>query len=144
MSNKELNFGQNMMIIKSSFGPRRSFKMIPVNETCPYIECLFDPESRILAIISKNLKQSYHMLPKLDENGDPVKSKMPRPGGKVTREERRLIETYSEYYILDVEEVEKFIKAFAFNAEHFNYKEFLEEPKAEIIGAEKPSLITKI
>ena len=37
----------------------------------PYTEAMFDPASGILAVISKVMKQSYHMVPKLDDDGQP-------------------------------------------------------------------------
>ena len=74
---------KTMMLIKSAFGSMKSFKLLPISNDCPYVECLFSPSERILVVISKFMKSSYHMVPKLDDNGDqvPVKGK-PRTDGK--------------------------------------------------------------
>ena len=95
----ELKVDKSMMLITSNWGPYKSFKAIPVTDACPYMEAIFDPSSKILAVISKHSKQSYHMLPKLDDNGDPMKLKISkRENGKDYREERRLIERIKIYF----------------------------------------------
>ena len=69
--------GKNMMIVTSSFRNVKSFTLIPATSDCPYVEAMYDPSSGILAVISKVMKQSYHMIPKLDDNGEPVRLKTP-------------------------------------------------------------------
>ena len=61
--------GQNMMLVNSTFRNAKSFTLIPVSMDSPYTEAMFDPASGILAVISKVMKQSYHMVPKLDDDG---------------------------------------------------------------------------
>ena len=107
---------KSMMLIKSSFGPMKSFKLIPISLNCPFVEALFSPSEKIMVIISRTSKNSYHMVPKLDDNGDqiPVKGK-PRPDGKKPiKEERRLVDTFSEHYVVTEEETGlQFIGKFA-------------------------------
>ena len=55
---------KSMMLVKSSFGPMKSFKLMPVSNDCPFVECLFSPSEKIMVIISKVKKQSYHMVAK--------------------------------------------------------------------------------
>ena len=86
---------KSMMLVKSAFGSMKSFKLIPITNDCPYVECLFSPEQKMMVIITKFMKQSYHMVQKLDDNGDPVPVKgKPRENGKQFREERRLVDTF--------------------------------------------------
>jgi hypothetical protein len=123
-----INVEKSMMLITSNWGPYKSFKAIPINEACPYMEAIFDPSSKILAVISKHSKQSYHMLPKLDDNGDPMKLKMSkRDNGKDFREERRLIETYAEYYVSERSEIETFLNGFCLNADSYDYAQYLDK-----------------
>ncbi|MFN9982343.1 MAG: hypothetical protein ACK53Y_20615, partial [bacterium] len=61
-----------MMLINSEWSGKPSFRAIPVSEASPYVECIFDPDTKVFVIISKLTKQSLHMLPKLDDNGDPM------------------------------------------------------------------------
>mgnify|MGYP001143203063 FL=1 len=91
----------------------------------PYTEAMFDPASGILAVISKVMKQSYHMVPKLDDDGQPQRLKNPNPQtGKTHKEERRLVDTFSEFYLSDRADIETFIHMFAINADNFSVEEF--------------------
>ena len=116
-----------MMLVNSSFRNAKSFTMIPVSLDSPYTEAMFDPASGILAVISKVMKQSYHMVPKLDDNGDPIRLKTPnQQTGKTVKEERRLVDTFSEFYLSDKKDIETFIHMFGVNAEDFDYNHFMQ------------------
>lgn len=133
------NLGQNMMLINSAFRNAKSFSLLPVSEDSPYVEAMFDPSSGILAVISKVTKSSFHMLPKLDDNGQPQKLKVPnQQTGKTVKEQRVTMDTFSEYYISDKEDIKTFIELFAINASSFDYKSFLE---VEVKETKKSSLI---
>jgi len=129
--------GQNMMLVNSSFRNAKSFTMIPVSNDSPYTEAMFDPTSGILAVISKVMKQSYHMVPKLDDDGQPMRLKTPnQQTGKTHKEERRLVDTFSEFYLSDKKDIEDFINIFAINASSYDYKQFfvdVEETKVSKI-----------
>ena len=115
--------GQCMMLVNSTFRNAKSFTLIPVSLDSPYVEAMFDPASGILAVISKVMKQSYHMVPRLDDNGDPMRLKVPnKQTGKTVKEERRLVDTFSEFYLQDKADIETFIHMFAVNADTFDYK----------------------
>tara|TARA_Y100001938_G_scaffold139565_1_gene206603 strand:- start:752 stop:1195 length:444 start_codon:yes stop_codon:yes gene_type:complete len=140
---------KSMMMIKSSFGPMKSFKLIPISLECPFVEALFSPNEKIMVVISRTSKNSYHMVPKLDDNGDqiPVKGK-PRPEGqKQIKEERRLVETFSEHYVVTEEEIRAIIDMFAINPKAFSIDEFFEIPegiKENIIAPGTPKIIEKV
>ena len=122
--------GQNMMLVNSSFRNAKSFTLIPVSNDSPYVEAMFDPTSGILAVISKVMKQSYHMVPKLDDEGQPMRLKKPNmQTGKTVKEERRLVDTFSEFYLSDRSDIETFIHMFAINADNFNVEEFFVDLK---------------
>lgn len=113
---KTTNFGGNMILTTSNWGPYKTFKLMPATQDCPYVEAIFDPGSKILAVISKNFKQSYHMVPKLDDNGDQITLKIgKRPNGKEYKEQRVMMDTHAEYYITDAEEIKAFVKTFGIN-----------------------------
>jgi len=119
-----------MMLVNSSFRNAKSFTLIPVSNDSPYVEAMFDPASSILAVISKVCKQSYHMVPKLDDEGQPQRLKKPNPQtGKTHKEERRLVDTFSEFYLSDKKDIDTFIHMFAVNAEEFDYNEFFVDVK---------------
>jgi hypothetical protein len=119
--------GQNMMLVNSAFRNVKSFTLIPVSLDSPYTEAMFDPASGILAVISKVMKKSYHMVPKLDDNGEPIRLKIPnKQTGKTVKEQRVQVDTFSEFYLTEKSDIETFIHMFAVNADTFNYKEFLD------------------
>tara|TARA_R100001163_G_scaffold64656_1_gene59425 strand:+ start:925 stop:1362 length:438 start_codon:yes stop_codon:yes gene_type:complete len=138
---------KSMMLVKSAFGPMKSFKLIPISLNCPFVECLFSPNEKIMVVITKTMKQSYHMIPKLDDNGDeiPVKGK-PRANKKTIKEERRLVDTYSEHYVVTEEEIRNIIDTFAVNPKAFDIDEFFDTPdvQSELITPEKAPLIEKV
>ena len=117
--------GQNMMLINSAFRNAKSFSLLPVSSDSPYVEAMFDPSSGILAVISKVQKTSFHMIPRLDDNGQPQRLKTPnQQTGKTVKEERRLVDTFSEFYLSDKLDIKDFINIFAINAASFDYESF--------------------
>lgn len=134
----------SMLLITSSWGAAKTFKMIPVNLDCPYNECIFDVQTKVLAIVSKESKESLHMLPKLNDQGDVQRLKIgKKDNGKDYAEERKLLETFYEYYIEDKAEIVDFINMFGVNASSFNFQQYidLEIPKE---GAPQSSIITSV
>ncbi len=127
---------KSMMLIKSAFGQRKSFKLIPITNDCPFVECLFSPEQRMMVVISKFMKQSYHMVPKLDDNGDEVLVKgKPRVNGKKNKEERRAMDTCAEHYVVTEEEIRDMINMFCVNPDSIDLTEFFMEAESDIVGA---------
>jgi len=119
---------KSMMLVTASWKNQKTFRMIPVTPECPYNEVIFDVDQRVLAVISKEKKQSLHMLTKLDDAGDPMMIKTRRrTEGKNYAEERKTLETYYEYYIENPEEIDTLIQRFAVNAESYDYKQYLDK-----------------
>jgi hypothetical protein len=118
--------GGNMLLVKSSWNDGETFRMLPVTEDCPYVECIFDPSTKVFVIISKVVKTTLHMLPKLDDNGDPAPLKTKRPNGRTVKEERKTIETFQEFYIEDKDAINALVDLFAINKDKFDYKKYLE------------------
>jgi len=115
-----------MLLITSSWGPAKTFKMMPIASDCPYNECIFDVQSKVLAIIGKVSKESFHMMPKLDDKGDIVRLKIgKKEDGKDYAEERKILSTFYEYYITDKEEIAGFVKHFATNSDSFDFMQYL-------------------
>jgi len=122
-----MSIGKNMMLVNSSFRGAKSFNLIPVSKDAPYIEAMFDPSSGILACIGVNNKQSFHMVPRLNDDGQPMRLKVPNKAtGKTVKEQRVSQQTYSEYYVAEKNDIENFINIFAINADTFDYKQFVD------------------
>lgn len=119
----------SMLLITSSWGSKKTFKMIPVSVQSPYNEVIFDADSKALAVIGKDSKESLHMLAKLNEWGDVVPMKIgKRNNGKDYAEERKTLRTFYEYYIEETSEIIDFIKKFAVNADTFDYLQYVNTP----------------
>jgi hypothetical protein len=116
-----------MMLVQATWNEQQTFRMIPIAESCPYVECIFDPSTKVFVIISKITKTTLHMLPRLDDNGDPAPLKTKRPNGRMVKEERKTIETFQEFYIEDTTAMEELIKLFAINAKKFDYSKFMQD-----------------
>ena len=106
---------KSMILVQSSWQDAQTFRMIPISESCPYVECIFDPGTKVFVIISKIKRTSLQMLPKLDEYGQPV------TGAKGRKEERNKLDVFQEFYIEDKTAVEGLIKIFAINANYANF-----------------------
>ena len=119
---------KSMMLITSAWGAKKTFKLIPIS---PDNEAIFDFDNKVLAVVSREKKDSLHMLAKLNEFGDPQTMKIgKRANGKDYAEERKTLETYYEYYVEKLDEIESLIKMFAINEDSFDYKQyFVEETK---------------
>lgn len=117
----------SMLLLSSNWGPTPSFSLIPVDVNCPYIECLYNPAEKVLAIIGKTKKDTFHMIPRLDDEGLPIKSKSSN-SKEPFKKQRIQQESYTEYYITNVDEIKDFIKMFAVNADTFDYSKVLDAP----------------
>lgn len=117
---------KTMLLITSTWGENKTFKLIPVSDECPFNEAIYDPTAKVLAIVGKTRKESFHMLPKLNEFGDIQTLKIGRrANGKDYAEERKTVETFYEYYIEDTKEIEEFLTEFATNASTYDYKKYM-------------------
>ena len=121
-----------MMLYNSGWGTETdfhpTFKMLPITQECPFNEILFDPQSKILAIVGKEKKQSFRMLQKLNDSGKPV-IKMDR-GVQVEVQERKIMENFYEYYLEEREDIEFFINKFAINSKEFNWMSYLDKKES--------------
>ena len=114
-----------MMLVQSSWQESQTFRMIPISESCPYVECIFDPSTKVFVIISKTTKHTLHMLPKLDEYGQVI------TGAKGTKQDRHKIEVFQEFYIESVEAIKELVEHFAINAKKFDYKSFMTDTEKQ-------------
>lgn len=146
------NSEANMLLITAPWGSSKSFKLIPVKDGL-FVEGIYDVEHKVLMMISKIKKDTFHMTAKLDDNGDrmaPI-GKKPRleridergqmVPGLPYREEREKLETFQEYYITEKAEIENFIKMVSVNHDTFNWKEYTDKSNL-IIEPEKKTLIS--
>jgi hypothetical protein len=120
--------------------------MIPCDLSSPYAECIFDVQSKILAVIGKDKKESLHMLPKLNDQGDVQYLKIgKRNNGKDYAEERKTIESFYEYYVEDIQEIKDFVSMFAVNADTFDIQKYIDlQVNTQPVPVEGGNLITTV
>ena len=110
---------KSMIIVQATWQENQTFRMVPISTDCPYVECIFDPATKVFVVISKIKRTSLQMLPKLDEYGLAV------TGSKGTKQDRNKIEIFQEFYIEDKTAVETLVEFFGINAKKFDYKKFM-------------------
>jgi len=111
----------NMMIYAAKWNDKQTFRMLPTTNDCPFNEAIFDPEQRVLAVISKDSKDKPLMMPRLNDRGDLIQAK--RASGETGWQEQRIImKSYYEYYIENFDDITEFVTLFAVNpkAQIFN------------------------
>jgi hypothetical protein len=123
----EKQISKSMMLVKSIWNEKPTFKMMPISDECPYIECIYDPDSSVFVVISKTKKTTLHMLPDLDSYGVRV------TGTKGAKQSRHKMEVFQEYYIDDVNDMKNIIDIFAKNSDSFDYSKYITEKKAKDI-----------
>jgi hypothetical protein len=106
---------QSMMIYSAKWNEKPSFRLMSISNDCPFNEAIFDPEQKVLAVISKDNKDKPMMMPRLNDRGDLIPTK--RADGKQGWQEQRvIIPAYYEYYLEDINDIVKFVQTFAINA----------------------------
>lgn len=122
--NKHIMFVKSVLIDEQSGQPTENFVGIPMTQDSPFVEVIFDPTKQILGIVSKNKKESFHWIPRVDQDGLPVATKNKALAASQTMQQQRVqLETYHEYYIRHKEAIVEFIDAHMIN--NFDYSAFL-------------------
>ena len=127
---------KTMLAVTSVWDGMPSFRLMPLTVACPYSEGIYDPKSKILVMMSSFRKETLNMVPSRDENGDPVKTKQPRPNGKTYKEKQILIDTFTEFYVQEKSEILEFVKMITVN-DTFDIQKFMVEPSNIIMPEEK-------
>lgn len=113
---------KSMMLVVQEHKGMPTFSMIRINENCPFVECIYVPDQKQLAVISTIQKDTFHMFPKLDDNGDVSISKTRKVENKNYKEERKAIKTFYEYTLSNENDIVSFIEKFAENSKTFLFK----------------------
>ena len=123
----------NMLLVDSYMGPYKTFALVPMNANCPWVEVIFEPTGGTLIALSKEKKQTYKMLPKLDDNGDAQELKLTkRASGQNYKEERRLLETFHEIVITGLDSTKEFVNSFAINADTYDFEKYMKPAENNI------------
>ena len=116
---------KSMLLTSTQWNEQETFKMIPISQDAPYVEVIYDKQSKVMVVISKQTKTALHMLPKLDDNGYPTQIKSGPHAGK-QKQERKQLEVFYEFYIDNQTDMQNIIEHLVVNSD-FNWKQYLEE-----------------
>lgn len=124
---------KNMIVYSTDWYGNQTFRMLPVVKECPFNEVIYDPTTKVLAIISKEFKEKPNMFPKLNDRGEVVIKKGTTSADAEPEyiQERKMMQTYYEYYLDKIDDIKDFINAFAINADHDSLKIIDEVTKAK-------------
>ena len=122
-----------MMLITSDWNNHKTFRMIPLSNDSVYIEGIYDVEAKTLALMSKQVAESYRMIPRLSVEGEIIPSKVKRTNGKDFKEERVVITSSIEYYITEAAEIEEIVKHMAVNESTFDFKKYMTSDASELV-----------
>jgi hypothetical protein len=134
---------KNMMLYTTATNGDKTFGMLPLNSDCPFNEAIYMPKLEALAILSTSNRDTFTMLERLDENGEPAMSVVKeRNGGskQIPKQQRMQVSSPWEYFIHEKDEIVDFIKTMGVNAETFDYFKFMttletvEQPKIILPG----------
>jgi len=101
-----------------------SFCGIPMDDKCPFVELMFDPETKTLGVITKHKKPMFQLVPKIDNLGQAKRNTGRNSDQLPYHQERHIMDTYHEQYIRTPEEIDAFLKMYAIN-DDFNWNQFL-------------------
>jgi len=142
MSDSKKTTYSNMLLVSRPWGGAGSFGLIPSTSDCPYVECIYDPENKALAVIGISKKEKFQMVPRLDDAGRGIVNKS---GGQEhpMKMQRITQESFSEYYIVDKKEIKSFIEMFAVNAKDINYEKILNAKSMEKADTKSKIILDK-
>lgn len=136
-----MTFGKNMRLITTYWGQDKTFKLMPVNKDCPYMEALYDPKTNLLVVITTNMKENLQLVPKLDDLGNQIPAKKPKDNGKPWAEKYVQMHVPQEFYLIEKDEQIAFIKEFATNAEDFDFEQYMVEEQQSLMIPETQGLV---
>lgn len=134
---------KTMTLITTFWGEGKTFKMIPTKKECPYLEVLFDTTTQMLVVFSKSQVEKLQMVPRLNDDGEPIIIKQPKPNRAPYKQKQISMTVPQEHFIIEEDEIIKFVEKFADNAEEFNFKNFfmnVENNQPDIMEIKKPKI----
>jgi hypothetical protein len=117
-----------MYAVTGIWNEEETFKLIPFSKDAVFIEVIFDPTQQILVLISKDKKSQYHLVEKLDDDGNPILRKsavknLHQINTIPYKKERRLIDTFVENYVYPIHEIEELVSKLIWNQD-FDFKKY--------------------
>lgn len=131
---------KTMMLYTTATNGVKTFGMMPLTADCPFNEAIYMPTLEALAVLGKSTRDTFSMLERLDENGNPSGQSGKGADASKPKMQRVQISTPWEYFIHERDEIRNFVKVNAINSDAFNYDEFFKnESGIEVV----PQIITQ-
>jgi len=111
---------KTMLIFTSEWQGVPTFRLMPIDSSCPYLEMIFMPQYQGLGVIHKHVKTMLKMIERLNDDGAIVKIK----GTNNPKQERQKVPVEYEYFLPRTSEIIDLIEMFAVNAEEFDYQQY--------------------
>jgi len=121
------NLGKNMLLTDGIWTDGTpTFVLISLTNDSPFIEAIFEPAKKALILLTKEKEDTFHMLPKLDESGEPLIRRDIKEGDKKNpyRQERVQMHTYHETVIRNKEDIMLFVEVMAINDDKSRIEKF--------------------
>lgn len=128
------------MLYTSATAGKKTFSLMPVHDDCPFNEAIYMPQLEALAVLGRNTRDTFTMLDRLDENGEPVTVVTKTEEGKkqvIKKQQRVQVASPWEYFIHEKDEIRDFIRQHAVNADTFEYAKYMTQ--LEVV--EQPKII---
>lgn len=126
---------KTMMLYTAATNGEKTFSLLPLSADCPFNEAIYMPKLEALAILGKTTRDTFTMLERLDENGNPTGQTGKGGEPEKPKMQRVQLSTPWEYFVHEKDEIRAFIKTNAVNEETFNYTVYMTE-------LEVPKIIT--
>lgn len=126
---------KTMMLYTTATNGDKTFSLMPLNDSCPFNEAIYMPKLEALAVLSKSTRDTFTMVERLDENGNPVGQTGKGAKSEEAKMQRVQIASPWEYFIHEKNEIRDFVYANAINADTFEFQKYMttleivEQPK---------------
>jgi len=128
---------KTMMLYTAATNGEKTFSLIPLTESCPFNEAIYMPKLEALAILSKSTRDTFTMVERLDENGNPTAQTGKGSKPDEAKMQRVQIASPWEYFIHEKDEIRDFVINNAINADTFEFQKYM--TTLEVV--EKPKII---
>jgi hypothetical protein len=118
---------KKMMLYTTATNGTKTFGMIPLVADCPFNEVIYMPSLEALAVLSKNNRDTFTMLERLDENGNEILQSGKNADVTKAKMQRVQLKTSWEYFIHEKNEILEFINLNAVNNDTFPFLKYLTE-----------------
>lgn len=116
---------KTMMLYTTATNGTKTFGLMPLSSDCPFNEAIYMPTVEALAVLSKSNRDTFSMVERLDENGNPTAQTGKGAEGAKAKMQRVQVSTPWEYFIHEKDEIRDFVKKVAVNADSFDYSQFI-------------------